>query len=104
MTELGISQVFARSPQAKGRVERLAGSFQDRLATELRHAAAATIAEAQAVLERFLPRFNARFRVEAAHAEPAYRALAPALDLALDLGAILAFRQPRTVARSLPPA
>ena len=95
MTELGINQVFARSPQAKGRVKCFAGTFQDRLVTELRHAAAATIAEAQAVLDRYLPGFNARFRVEAAQSEPAYRAPDPALDL----GAILAFRQPRTVAR-----
>lgn len=31
MVELGVRQVFARSPQAKGRVRRIAGSFQDRL-------------------------------------------------------------------------
>ena len=43
MQELGITQLFARSPQAKGRVERLAGTFQDRLVTELRYVAAATI-------------------------------------------------------------
>ena len=95
MRELGIAHVFARSPQAKGRVERAAGTFQDRLVTELRHARASTIPEAQPVLERFLPRFNARFRVPAAEAEVAYRPLDPALDLA----SILAFRHPRTVAR-----
>ncbi len=95
MQELGITQVFARSPQAKGRVERLAGTFQDRLVTELRHVAAATTAEAQAVLEGFLPRFNTRFRVQAAQPESAYRALDPALDL----DAVLAFRHPRRVAR-----
>ena len=95
MRELGISLIFARSPQAKGRVERAAGTFQDRLVAELRHARASTIPEAQPVLERFLPRFNARFRVPAAEGEVAYRPLDPALDL----GAILAFRHPRTVAR-----
>ena len=95
MQELGITQVFARSPQAKGRVERLAGTFQDRLVTELRHVAAATITEAQAVLERFLPRFNTRFRVQAVQPESAYRPLDPALDL----DAVLAFRHTRTVAR-----
>ena len=95
MRELGITQIFARSPQAKGRVERAAGTFQDRLVTELRHAGASTIPEAQAVLERFLPRFNARFRVPAAEAEVAYRPLDPALPLA----SILSFRHPRTVAR-----
>jgi hypothetical protein len=95
MQELGITQVFARSPQAMARVERLAGTFQDRLVTELRHAAAATITEAQAVLEGFLPRFNTRFRVPAAQPESAYRPLDPALDL----DAVLAFCHPRTVAR-----
>ena len=95
MRELGITQIFARSPQAKGRVERAAGTFQDRLVTELRHAGASTIPEAQAVLEGFLPRFDARFRVPAALPGVAYRPLDPALSLA----SILSFRHPRTVAR-----
>ena len=68
MAELGVRLIFARSPQAKGRVERMAGTFQDRLVTELRLASATTIGEAQAVLDRFLPRFNARFAVAAASA------------------------------------
>ena len=54
MEELGIQQIFARSPQAKGRVERAAGTFQDRLVTELRLAGAKTIDQANAVL-RALP-------------------------------------------------
>ncbi len=95
MAELGVRLIFARSPQAKGRVERVAGTFQDRLVTELRLAGTTTIAGAQAVLERFLPRFNARFAVAAREPEPAWRSLDPALDL----GAILAFRDVRTVAR-----
>ena len=95
MAELGVRLIFARSPQAKGRVERVAGTFQDRLVTELRLAGATTIAEAQAVLERFLPRFNARFAVAARESQPAWRPLDPALDL----GAILAFRDVRIVAR-----
>ena len=95
MAELGVRLIFARSPQAKGRVERMAGTFQDRLVTELRLASASTIAEAQAVLERFLPRFNARFAVAARQREPAWRPLGSTLDL----GAVLAFRHTRTVAR-----
>ena len=95
MAELGVRLIFARSPQAKGRVERVAGTFQDRLVTELRLARASTIAEAQALLERFLPRFNARFAVAAREPEPAWRPLDPALDL----DAILAFRHTRSVAR-----
>ena len=95
MRELGVTQIFARSPQAKGRVERAAGTFQDRLVTELSDASASTIAEAQTVLERFLPRFNARFRVPAAEPAVAYRPL----DRALPLASILSFRHPRSVAR-----
>ncbi|MCY4639264.1 MAG: hypothetical protein OXC94_02860, partial [Chloroflexi bacterium] len=63
--------------------------------TELRLASATTIGEAQAVLERFLPRFNARFAVAARQPEPAWRSLDPTLDL----DAVLAFRPTRTVAR-----
>ncbi len=92
LAELGVRLILARSPQAKGRVERVAGTFQDRLVTELRLASTTTIAEAQAVLERFLPRFNARFAVAARQPEPAWRPLDPTLDL----GAILAFRHTRS--------
>ena len=95
MRELGVTQIFARSPQAKGRVERAAGTFQDRLVTELSDASATTIPESQIVLERFLLRFNARFRVPAAEPEVAYRPL----DRALPLASILSFRHPRSVAR-----
>ena len=55
MDELGVQMVFALSPQAKGRVERTAGTFQDRLVTELRLAGATTIEEANVRAEG-LPR------------------------------------------------
>ena len=55
MAELGIQMIFALSPQAKGRVERAAGTFQDRLITELRLAGATTMEQAKAVLKQFLP-------------------------------------------------
>ncbi len=73
MAELGFQQIFARSPQAKGRVERAAGTFQDRLVTELRLAGAKTIDQANAVLRDFLPRYNLQFAVPAELADPAYR-------------------------------
>ena len=73
MAELGIQQIFPRSPQAKGRVERAAGTFQDRLVTELRLAGARTIDQANAVLRDFLPRYNLQFAVPAELDEPAYR-------------------------------
>ena len=81
MDELGIQMIFARSPQAKGRVERTAGTFQDRLITELRLAGARSIGAANSVLEQFLPRFNRRFQVPPQHPEPAFRPLNPELCL-----------------------
>ena len=81
MRELGIQQIFALSPQAKGRVERMLEIFQDRLVTELRLAGASTIDEANLVLQEFLPRFNARFAIAAEHPETAYRPVPAELSL-----------------------
>ena len=95
MEELGIQMIFALSPQAKGRVERTAGTFQDRLVTELRLAGASGIGEANRVLEQFLPRFNRRFRVPPQHPESAFRPLNPELCLEQ----VLCFKHRRRVAR-----
>ena len=95
LQELGIRQIFARSPQAKGRVERMAETFQDRLVTELRLADARTIDQATAVLRDFLPRCNARFAVPPEHSEAAYRPVSPELCLS----EILCFKHTRKVAR-----
>ena len=56
MAELGTQLISALRPRAKGRVERTAGTFQDRLITELRLAGATTIEQAKAVLKQFLHR------------------------------------------------
>jgi transposase len=72
LEELGIQLILARSPQAKGRVERLWGTFQDRLISEMRLAGASTRDEAQQVLARFLPRHNRRFSVPPNDATPAW--------------------------------
>ena len=95
MEELGTQLIFARSPQAKGRVERTAGTFQDRLITELRLAGATTVEQAKAVLQQFLPRFNRRFGVPAQCPEPAFRPMGPESRL----GHILCFKHRRRVAR-----
>ena len=81
MRELGVQQIFALSPQAKGRVERMLETFQDRLVTELRLADASTIDQAKEVLQEFLPKFNARFAVAAEHPETAYRPVPAELSL-----------------------
>lgn len=73
LAELGIGSIAATSPQAKGRIERLFGTFQDRLVTELRLAGATTIEEANRVLAAYLPRFNAQFAVPASEPASAYR-------------------------------
>jgi transposase len=73
MQELGITSISAHSPQAKGRVERLWNTFQDRLVSELRLAKASTQQEANLVLRDFLPRFNRKFGVRAAEPGVAYR-------------------------------
>ena len=78
LAELGIRVIHALSPQAKGRVERLWGTFQDRLCSELRLAGVRTQPEANRVLWQWLPQFNARFGVPAAVPGSAYRAPPPA--------------------------
>jgi transposase len=61
MAELGIESIPAHSPQAKGRVERLWGTLQDRLTKELRLAGSTTLEAANAFLPGFIARYNARF-------------------------------------------
>jgi hypothetical protein len=73
MAELGITPISARSPQAKGRIERLWLTFQDRLVSELRLAEVSTMEEANHFLEGFLYRFNARFAVPPQQPGSAYR-------------------------------
>ena len=73
MDELGIEMIPAYSPQAKGRVERLLGTLQDRLVKELREAGACTQDEANQVLQRFLPQYSARFAVSPALPGSVYR-------------------------------
>jgi transposase len=69
----GVRWIGARSPQAKGRSERLWGTFQDRLVSEPRRAGVATLEDANALLAWHLPRHNARFAVPAAEPEGAWR-------------------------------
>jgi transposase len=73
LEELGIISITSRSPQARGRIERLWGTFQDRLKSELRIAGATNAREANLALWDFLPRFNRRFGVPAREPDLAYR-------------------------------
>jgi transposase len=93
LEELGVTLILAHSPQAKGRIERLWNTFQDRLVSELRLAKAKTTEQAQAVLERYLPVHNRKFS-KPAKAEPAWRRVSP-----LEIERALCFKQQRTVAK-----
>src|SRR5215471_2843071 len=93
LEELGVTLILAGSPQAKGRIERLWGTFQDRLVSELRLARAQTKPQAQKVLQRYLPEHNRKFS-KPALSEPAWRkANSTQIERAL------CFKQKRTVAK-----
>src|SRR3989338_3714658 len=92
--ELGVTLIPAGSPQAKGRIEVLWGTFQDRLVSELRLVGAQTKEEAQAVLEKFLPQYNRRFSKPAVKVLPAWRKVE-----AKRLEQSLCFKYQRTVAK-----
>jgi transposase len=95
LDEAGIGWLGATSAQAKGRVERLWGTWQDRLLAELRLAGITTIDEANAFLPAFLVRHNARFAVPAADPEPAWRGW----PTGLSAETIFCFHYSRRVAR-----
>lgn len=82
MKALEIEAIYALSPQAKGRVERVWGTYQDRLVSELRLAGAKTREEANAVLARVRPEINSRVAVPAAESKPAWRRVRRETDLA----------------------
>jgi molybdenum-dependent DNA-binding transcriptional regulator ModE len=82
MGELGVEVILAGSPQAKGRVERMNGTLQDRLVKALRRAKINDLEGANAFLEAtFLPALNERFTVPAASADDAHQPLGHAVDL-----------------------
>ncbi len=81
LDELGITLIPAGSPQAKGRIERLWGTLQDRLISELRLAGAKTKKEAQAVLDRFLPQHNEKFGKKPASSASAWRDIPHGVDI-----------------------
>jgi transposase len=95
MEELGITSITSRSPQARGRIERLWGTFQDRLVSELRLAGAKTLGEANRLLWDFLPRYNFQFAISAAEPDLAYRQL----EEGFNLEELFCFKYYRTVSR-----
>jgi transposase len=82
LEQLGIQQIPAYSPQAKGRIERAWRTCQDRLVSELRLAQAVNVEQANAVLVRFCADYNQRFARPAADAASDFRRLPRRFDLA----------------------
>jgi len=81
LKELGVDVIFAHSAQAKGRVERLFRTFQDRLVKEMRLRKIRSIEEANSFLKEYLPIYNKRFSVPAAKSADLHRPLPKGIDL-----------------------
>ena len=81
IAQLGITSIPALSPQAKGRIERLWQTFQDRLIKEMRLAGIASLEQANRFLETFIPAYNQRFAKPARDPQSAWRPLQPQLEL-----------------------
>jgi transposase len=81
MEQLGVELILANSPQAKGRVERMNGTLQDRLVKALRLEGISDLSAANQYLsKRFLPDLNRRFQVKAASAADVHRAVPQRLN------------------------
>ena len=94
MQELGVRLILAKSPQAKGRVERRNGVLQDRLVKSLRVAGLNDLEEANRFLEeRFLPEFNGRFTVAAQEKSDVHRRVRRGVRLEH----VLSFQEARVV-------
>ena len=94
MEQLEVRLILARSPQAKGRVERMNGTLQDRLVKALRQRGISDLTSANEFLERaFLAPFNAKFGKLAAQPADVHRAV----DKEVDLARVLAVHEDRVV-------
>ncbi|NQT21881.1 MAG: ISNCY family transposase [Candidatus Omnitrophica bacterium] len=81
LKELGVKVIHANSPQAKGRIERIFNTFQDRLIKEMRLADICTIDQANAFLEKYLPVYAKRFAIKPAKKDNLHRPVPKSMDL-----------------------
>ena len=102
LAELGVEVIHAYSPQAKGRIERLFGTFQDRVVKEMRLAGVTSIVEGNAFLESYLPEYNRMFAREAAKKADLHRPVVNkrALDTILSIKTERALRNDFTVSHN----
>jgi len=97
MAALGVELILAHSPQAKGRVERMNGTLQDRLVKELRLLGISTLEAANAFMPSFIADYNQRFAKLPKSGHDRHRPVRPDEDQEL----ILAWQEPRCVSKSL---
>jgi transposase len=97
MQELDIQIICANSPQAKGRVERVIQTLQDRLPKEMRLRGISNMIDGNAYLPEFLMDFNQRFAVDPRSSVNAHRPLTAKDDLAR----ILTWQETRTLSKNL---
>jgi transposase InsO family protein len=94
LNELGVRLIIAGSPQAKGRIERVFKTLQDRLLKELKLHEIPSIEEANRYLHNaFLPRFNKRFYRDPKDPEPAWRIIPGEINL----DSVFSIKEQRTV-------
>lgn len=79
--ELGVNIIYADSPQAKGRVERLFGTFQNRVIKEMRLQGIKTIEEGNKFLKYYLPIYSKKFAVKAANDTNLHRPIPKGINL-----------------------
>jgi transposase len=91
LQELNVRKLHAYSPQAKGRIERLFHTFQDRLVKEMRLKGVSTVAEGNRFLSSYLPVYNKRFSVAPKEEEDLHR------SVDIDLDTVLCIKTDRTV-------
>jgi len=97
LKELNIELICANSPQAKGRVERLFNTLQDRLVKELRLEGISTIKEANDYLPKYIKIHNHKFAVEPVRPEDTHKKI----EEREILGEILCYKTERTVSKNL---
>ena len=97
MAELGIELIFANSAQAKGRVERVNKTLQDRMVKEMRLQNISSIKEANKFVKNYMKKFNHRFREEPKSKINMHRKL----DRRIDLTKILCLKNERVISKNL---
>jgi len=94
LNELGVGLIIAGSPQAKGRIERLFGTFQDRLLKELKLHNISSIEQANRYLNNvFIPKFNKKFSIDPKDPESAWRSV----PRGINLDSVFSIKEQRTV-------